>query len=217
MIKKTTVVVLLTLILVMIHPGIAVSEENLEQDFRVVSRLYHNTVESGYLYLEFSYRTVNPVSGNSEPVPGKIWLHSDRFRMEADGNLFIKDSLAFYQVFNIERQIIIDSGSTAGHDLHPAGLLSQLELFFKPLSRTLLSDGCEQYALEPLGSDWLLEADLKIQDERIQELRLLDINSTRTVIQITAEQRGDRVADSLFQLSPRISGYETIDLRGASR
>ena len=208
---------LLISILVMADPGVVISEEGLERDFQAVSRMYHNSVKSGCLYFEFNYQTVNPISGSSELIPGNIWLHADQFRMEADGNLFIRDERDFYQVFNLERQIFVDSNAATDDDLHPVGLLSQLESHFAPKSRTLLSDGSEQYELEPLGSDWLLEAGLKIQNGRITELRLVDINSTNTVIQIATELRTDRVADSLFQLPSWTSDYETIDLRGASR
>jgi hypothetical protein len=217
MTSKFTTMLLLMLLPLVIHTRIAVCEEAFEKDFRTVSDMYHKTVQSGCLYFEFSYQTVNPVSGTSVLIAGKIWLHADQFRLEAEGNLFIRNDLVFYQVFNRERQILIDSGAATENDLHPAGLLSQLESHFEPSGRTLLADGSVEYALEPLGSDWLLEAGLTIHEDRIRELRLLDINSTQTVIQIDTELREDTVADSLFQLSPRTSDYETIDLRGSSR
>lgn len=217
MARKALLVLLVLQLLQFISSTNLIAGADLQRDFQTLAQSYAVAVRNGIIRFDFDYFTVNDLSGSSDTIPGVIWLQGELFRLEAAGNLFLQDNHAFYQIYRTERQLLIDQLPTTDDGLQPVRLLSRLEEHFQPIAFTQLPAGGRSFQLMPLQSDWLLEAWLQADGTQILALELQDINGTRTVIHLTAEQQVVDTADTLFQLPGWTGTFDIFDLRGADR
>ncbi len=183
--------------------------------FTVLTGRYQSRGATDCLHLTFTYHTVSELLGGGETITGEIWYDRERFRLAAAGNLYLCDSLAFYQVYPANRQLLIERIDRREEAAHPAGLLGRLEDSFQLLAVEEQSTAT-RWQLAPRREGWLTQAWLQTAGERLTLLELTDINGTLTVIQLTAEERLSAIPDTLFQLPAQTADYEIIDLRGTS-